>query len=217
MKKTFFLSFAASLLLSGTTFAYDEQMDDGFRDATLRNGQIAASEKLEEAIQLRQTNYLREKLRGTEQKNIKNQWLQHTLSRAMSGADGVSTFSDRSGELTDYSGRRATTNTAITAPNNSKRNFRTRAYDYYIDGGDAGTEVLQQDVVISSEHTVPAREQVSSKNRSNAVPDIIAAIRAMQKNRKTQDQIPTGEQKMTFRTGDSSRNFLHPYMFGTQE
>ncbi len=214
MKKTVFLSFAASLMIAGTTLAYDEHRDDNFRDATTRNGQIASNEKLDAAIKTRQRNYMMEKLRDNARKNIKNQWLRHTLSRAESGINGVSTFADRQGELNTspyYNKRRATTNSAVTAPNNAKRNFRTRAYDYYIDGGDAGTEVLQQDVILSSEHTVPTRTKFHTKNNASAA-DIIAAIRKKQKNRKASERVATGTQKTTFRRGDSQRYYLHPYM-----
>lgn len=213
MKKTLFLSFAAGLLLSSTTLAYDEQKDDGFRDATMRNGQIASESKLDEAILKRQQNYFNEKRRTNVVKNTKNQWLQHTLSRAMAGTDGVSTYLDRSGELEDYSGTRTFAGGGLTAPNTSKRNFRTRAYDYYVEGGDAGTEALENDVADLSAVT---RQRKNRANTSNTA-DIIASIRRIQKSRNTSEKVATGEQKMTFRVGDSQRNYMHPYMFGTKK
>lgn len=213
MKKTLFLSFVAGLLLSSTTLAYDEQKDDGFRNATMRNGQLAAQSKLDSAILKRQQNYFNEKRRTTAVKNIKNQWLRHTLSRSVANTDGVSTYLNRSGSFIDYSGTRTFAGGGLTAPNNSKRNFRTRAYDYYINGGNAGTDALKRDVVRSSEHS-PSRRSYRAYNSSAA--DIIASIRRIQKSRNTSEKVATGEQKMTHRIGDSQRNYLHPYMFGTK-
>ena len=214
MKKTIFLSFAASLLISGSVMANNTP---AMVQQAIQNGpsNVATSNSaIDDAILTRQRNYMNEKIRSNARKNIKNQWLRHTLSKSEAGVNTVSTIANRTGALQDspfYSQRRATTNRAITAPNNSKRNFRTRAYDYYIDGGDAGTQVLQQDVIISSEHTVPTRMNARAQTPTGAA-DIIAAMRAIQKNRNTSEKVPTGEQKMTFRTGDSQRNFLHPFM-----
>lgn len=209
MQRNIILTLALSLLTTGTVMAYDEQRDDGFRDPTKRNGQIASKMKLDNAIKLRQRNYMMEKMRDNAQKNIKNQWLRHTLSKAEAGVDTTNSKMNRSGELANYEGRRHFTYSRITVPNNAKRNFRSRAYDYYIEGGDAGAEAMESDVVLSSEHS-PIRRSYRSNNRSTA--DIIASIRAMQKSRQSTEQVPTGQQKMTFRTGDSQRNFLHPYM-----
>jgi hypothetical protein len=209
MNKSIFLSFTAAILLTSTSFAYDEQMEDGFRDATLRNGQIASAQKLNKAIQIRQQNYLREKLRDSVQKNAKNQIIRHTLSRAEASTDGVSTYMKRSGELADYSGRRPFTYSRVTVPNNAKRNFRTRAYDYYIDGGNAGTDVLESDVVLSDEMN-PVRRSYRANNMSTA--DIINSIRMQQKNSAAPVADQSVQKRTTSRIGDSSRNFIHPYM-----
>lgn len=219
MKKSLLLTFAAGILVSGTTLAYTEQFEDGLKDATQTLGQVRSVDKLDEAIKDRQYYYLKNKIRNNAYKNRKNQWYRHIMSRAQANTDEVSTFTSRTGELKDspyYSQRRATTNRAISAPNNSKRNFRTRAYDYYIEGGDAGTKVLKEDVILSSEHEVETRYNYHTKNQSSAA-DLISGIRAMQKNRYTSGKVPTGYQTTTFRRGDSNRNYLHPYMFGTQE
>lgn len=214
MKKPLIYTFTAALLLSSTTFAFDEQMQDGLADATQTLGQVRSVEKLDEAIEQRQYYYLKNKIRNNSYKNRKNQWYRHIMSRANASTDEVSTFTRRSGELEDvpyYKQRRATTDTAISAPNNAKRNFRTRAYDYYVEGGNAGTDVLESDVVLSSEHKSPSRYWSQAINSQGAA-DLISGIRAMQRNRRVNDQVPTGYQSTTFRRGDSSRNFLHPYM-----
>lgn len=217
MKNCFVLALTLGLLTTSTTFAFSEARSDGFRDATTRNGKIDSAEKLDKAIQLRQRNYMMEKIRSNARKNIKNQWLRHTLSNAEAGVSTVSTMMDRTGELEDTSNTRPFTYSRTDVPNNAKRNFRTRAYDYYIEGGDAGVEALESDVVLSSQHEVPTRTKFYSKNKAGAA-DIIAALRAMQKQRKSTEQVGAGEQKTTFRTGDSQRNFLHPYMkFSTEQ
>ena len=214
MKPFVILSLAVGVLATSQVNAQVRVNDKARANYMERNQQVVNDNQLNNAIRLRQRNYMMEKIRDNNRKNIKNQWLRHTLHKAESGVDTVNTIANRSGELKDapyYAERRATTNTAISAPNNAKRNFRTRAYDYYIDGGDAGTEVLEQDVIISSEHEVPTRRDFHTKNQANAA-DIISALRTMQKERRATNQVPTLEQKTTFRTGDSQRNFLHPFM-----
>lgn len=210
MKKIFYLSIVTSILFTSSTFAYDEQMQDGFRDATKRNGRIAAAQKLQVAINVRHRNYLREKLRDNHEKNIKNQLIRHTLNRAEAGADGVSTFVERDGEMTHYDGRRPSTGSRVNAPNNAKRNFRTRAYNYYIDGGNAGTSVLESSVILSSEMTSIRRKY--QVNNSNNVADIMSAVRQGQKNSIAPTAESTSSRRTTKVGGASSRNFIHPYM-----
>lgn len=65
------MSFAASLLLTSTTFAFDEQMQDGLKDASQTLGQIRSAEKLEDAIEQRQYHYLKNKIRDNAYKNRK--------------------------------------------------------------------------------------------------------------------------------------------------
>ena len=218
MKKTFFLSFAASLLISSTALANDVPMqvqqaingNTSFNFAT----DLQSSQKINAAIQIRQQNYLNEKRRTLATKNVNIQQLQHTLSRAQAGADGVSTYMNRSGELTDFGGTRTFAGGGLTAPNNSKRNFRTRAYDYYIDGGVAGTEALERDVISSSDAVQRRVQNLNRVNNAGAA-SIINSIRQTQKSQNRNESIATGEQRMSFRTG-SQRNFIHPYMYGTQ-
>jgi len=209
MKKTLFLSFMASLLITGTTYA--NNTPELVRMAI--NGElpaeVSANAAVNAAIKVRQNNYLREKLRDGVQRNVNNQSIRHTLSRAEAGIDGVSTYMDRSGELTDYSGRRPFTYSRVIVPNNAKRNFRTRAYDYYIEGGSAGTSVLESDVVRSGDMT-PIRTRFRSNNVSTA--DIINQIREAQKISIAPTADASVLKRTTSRSGDSTRNFIHPYM-----
>jgi|GEM_PF-5913756 len=71
MKKSLFLTFAAGILVSGTTMAFDEQFEDGLKDASQTLGQIRSAEKLQEAIKDRQYYYLKNKIRNGACKNRK--------------------------------------------------------------------------------------------------------------------------------------------------
>ena len=215
MKKTLLLTAAFGLFVASSASAFTEQFEDGLKDPTKTLGQIRSVEKLDEAIKQRQYYYLKNKIRNNAYKNRKNQWYRHILSRANANTNEVSTFTDREGELKFspyYSKRRGTSNASIAAPNNPKRNFRTRAYDYYVEGGSAGAEALKEDVILSSEHQAPSRYWFHSKNNNASTADLVANLRNIQRNRVTSERVPTGYQSTTFRRGDSRRNFLHPFM-----
>lgn len=210
MKKSIYLSIAASLLIiASTSFANDEMPKSSAMTSKTNSTQINSTNKLNEAIKMRQRHYLRAKLRNVDHKNVKKQLMRHTVSRAEAGADGVSTFTDRTGALTNFDGRRPFTGSRVNAPNNSKRNFRTRAYDYYVEGGHAGTEVLENDVVLSSNLT-PTRRRFPATNTANA--EIINAVRLAQKNNSAPTAATTSNRRTTKVGGASSRNFIHPFM-----
>lgn len=215
------LSTFLGLMLSSTAFAFTEQFEDGLDNATQTLGQVRSVEKLDEAIRQRQYYYLKQKIRNNAYKTKKNQQYRHIVSRAQANTDEVSTFANRTGALKNvpyYNQRRGTSGASLAAPNNAKRNFRTRAYNYYVEGGDAGEKALKDDVVLSSKHQSRTRYWLHAKNNNASTADLIAGIRAIQKSKTRTTQVPTGYQSTTFRRGDSSRNFLHPYMnFGTSK
>lgn len=219
MKKSLLLTAAFGLFLSGNASAFTEQFEDGLKNPTQTLGQIRSVEKLDEAIKQRQYYYLKNKIRDNAYKNKKNQQYRHIVSRAQANTDEVSTFTSRSGALKHspyYSQRRARTDVSLAAPTNAKRTFRTRAYNYYVEGGDAGTKVLEDDVILSSQHESKSRYWFHQKHNQANAADLISGIRAIQKSRTNSGRVPTGHQSTTFRRGDSSRNFIHPFMdFGT--
>lgn len=211
--------FAVLLLAVGLSFgltnqseAYSELIDSD------RSGQWYAEKELKEAKQERLRNYLKEKLVDTPAyKNMINQSLRHTYSRRMSNTDEVSTFMNRSGELNtvqDYKYRRANSGANYQAPNNSKRNFRTRAIDYYLNGGEAGSDVLSTDVVYGSTHQVQVYSAADDLSNNDAYD--VSSVRNLLKANLSDlsDQAPTGHQtKITMRKGAfTNKNYLSPYM-----
>lgn len=211
MKKAIILGLSFAIF-TGTTLAYDENREDGFQDATTSLGQKSSQQKLNEAIQKRQWYYFKNKIRDNGYKNRLNQQERHVYGKQSINVSERSTQAERDGELKDvpyYEERRETNKGQYSVPNNSKRNFRSRAIDYYVEGGDANDEAMSSNLIYGSTHKVrriPVRafkEEVGSINK-----EVRDEVRSIGRG----DQIPTGYQKGSFRRGDSLRNFLHPYM-----
>ncbi len=206
--------FTLGVLTASASFAYTEQFDDGFDNPLQPNGQKYAAERLDEAVKQRHYYYLKNKIRNGQYKNRKQQLYRHLISRAKKNAPQRSTQAKRTGALQDvpdYAHRRHSSSLVTDVPNNPKRNFRVRAYDYYVEGGEAGEEALTEDVINMATHRVP-RIGHNKASSLSSVADVLAAIRNQQRKIGTSGRVPAGHQATTFRRGDSSRNFLHPYM-----
>ena len=186
-------------------------------DPTHVRSLIENEKKLDYAIKQRQARDFRRKfVRDQEAKNQINQSIQHKESLYNAGVSTVSTEVNRSGELQhipDYAFRRHR-NTPSTIRKNSKQTFRKRLTDYYVDGGDAGTDALRSDVIKSSEHTVDRFYGPVNKTAS-AQADTVAGIRAQQKSQfASLDKVPTGYQKTTYKRGASfNKSYTNPYQF----
>ncbi len=220
MKKftTYALLFGLAITAQ-SAFAYDEARDDGFADPTQsRLGRIYSEDLLQDAMKQRYYNYLRKKIRTNASKNRKSQYMRHIASRAQSNVNQKSTFLERDGELQDvpyYEDRRANSGLNTTVPNNPKRNFRVRAYDYYVEGGEAGKKALSENVINGQTHRVQRAFYNESGNKNYA--DILSQVRAAQRQLDKADQVPTGYQSKTTRRGDWRWNLMHPYMFSTEQ
>ena len=113
---------------------------------------VAESEaELNKAIRLRQINYLLNLKRAHSGKT--HQLAEHNYSLFQRNVDTVQTKLNREGELQNTENKRHFSNPSIAAPNTPKRNFKVRAIDYFVEGGDAGKEVLENNVIISSQHS----------------------------------------------------------------
>lgn len=211
MKKVLILSLSFSIF-TATTLAYDEHREDGFQNATTTIGKKSSQAKLNEAISKRQWYYFKNKIRNNSYKNRLNQQERHVYGKQSINVNEQSTQLKRDGELNSvpfYEERREATKGQYSIPNNSKRNFRSRAINYYVEGGDANQDAMSSNLIYGSTHKVrrvPIR----------AFKDEVGAINKKARNETRsigrEDQIPTGYQKGSFRRGDSLRNFMHPYM-----
>lgn len=212
MKKTA-LFIVMTLLTSGTSFAYTEHFDDGFINPVTPTAQESASDRIQAAILQRRAKYARERVRTND--NFKNRTLQlrrHEGSKVRSNVGGVATQMKRDGALKFvpyYSYLKEKTAGTYVRPN-AKQVFKRRAINYYREGGYAGKKALNSDVVYSSTHRVnivPSRWM----KRNSSLENVMQSIRDAQRNIGKSEQVPTGYQKTTLRSGSSYRNFMSPY------
>ncbi len=218
---TFVIALSFGLVLNASAFSesYESPVRNSRSNVRIQRD---SNKKLDNAMQSRWYYYQKNKIRGEEYSNRLSQIQRHHEGQKSIGVNAQSTVMDREGILNFspyYRQERSNSKSSINAPNNAKRNFRARAINYYIDGGNAGTDILKSNVILSSEHVIP-QIPFSLKREKKPMIDyaITKPIRDVQKfEMKTTDQVPAGEQKTTFRIGDFSRNLFHPFMFGTND
>jgi hypothetical protein len=234
MKKALLLFLALGFAAPAVTHAYDEARKDEKQPAGFDYSvyQAPNTEKpsywkvrtnsenaLNRAIQERQKRYLKthfvENIKG-ENGNYKskiNALSRHNISRYQANVNQRSTKLRRTGIYQDvpyYDLRRERSNSSLTyGGTNATKNFRARALDYYVGGGDAGAEAIKSGVVFGSTHRVP---RYLRRTKQYEVSLILDPLRDQQRfiGRNPIDT-PTGYQKTTYRTGDSSRNYAHPF------
>jgi len=209
MKKSFIIfslifSFLASPLVSAAESADEKitQRQEAFQD-------------LQKALFKRYVRYRKNKQRNAGNTNRIAQQLQHKINRAEKGVTERSTKMERTGKLRFvpyYVKRRGTSKLSSQVPNTVKRNFRVRAFDYYVEGGEAGRKVLVKNAYKSRDHKIEVKSTLDNPTAKN-VAGIIKMMRKQQKYRAKFSDAPAGYQETIFRTGAWRRNLVHPYMF----
>ena len=185
------------------------------KDANHVRTQLEGNKRLDYAIAQRQQKNFKDKfVRTMDYKNRLGQLYRHKVSRYYGHANERSTQVTRTGDLQtvpDYEYRRPYSEKSMIRPN-SKQTFKRRAIDYYINGGDAGTDALRSDVIVSSEHQVP-RFFVPVAKTAEAQADVLAPVRWAQKQSMgMSDKVPTGYQKTTTSQGTSSgKSYTNPW------
>ena len=226
MKKTLLAATIFGFLspfVAGDSHAYSQWRDSG--DMKFQNLESVLLQKenrqeLDAAIERRYYNFYKKHfINNGDYKSRTNQQMRHNYGRWMGRTNDRSTIPNREGELktvNEYNERRPNSQKSLVR-SNSKQTFRARAIDYYVDGGDANTAALQSNVILGSEHKVPRFDSAFEKReKKSEIGEITAEIRDVQRSRKVSEKVPTGQQKNTYRKGASYRNFVHPYMFGSQ-
>ncbi|MCF7830577.1 hypothetical protein K9M41_01085 [Candidatus Gracilibacteria bacterium] len=216
MKKTLLVSLAIGIGMGfvGSVDAYKAEADEApYSYANKQDSQ----EQLNKAVRLRWGRYNSEEQRGLEEKNTLFQRMLHRLSLKDNNVNEQSTSVRRSGELTDFSRTQPTTKNAYYV-NNANRNFRARAYDYYVEGGDAGTDSLKEGVIFGSTHKVPTMFPAWSSGD----PYTIKTIRTVQKNISGKGDSASWSASAKQRAiralpNNMYRNFSHPYMSNDPE
>jgi len=202
------LAFSLSLTTTSLTHAEDVPGPSA-NQADIIQGQ----KELNKAIKLRQINYLLNLKR--EHKGKMNQLAEHNYNLYRNNVDTVQTKLNREGPMQDssyYAGQRPFSNPSLAAPNNNKRNFRVRALDYFVEGGDAGKEVLTNNVLLGSQHSVERAVGQNQIDARRGSADLISSIRQLQRSNYAKSNPGSKFVPFSQRSGDATRNYLHPYM-----
>lgn len=209
------LSLTLGLLFSPVSFASDDTTSGAKVGVkTSFQDKLNSQKELNAAIRNRQVRYLLELRRGHEDRY--SQQAQHKYSLYRNNVDTTATFLSREGELTDYEGRRAFSNPSLAAPNTSKRNFRVRAVDYYLEEGDAGAEALEENVILGSQHKVKREYYNKQLGGQSSYADLVNGIRQMQRSNYAPSNPDSQFTPFSQRNASNGRNYLHPFMGGLE-
>ncbi|MCF7905812.1 hypothetical protein K9L63_01320 [Candidatus Gracilibacteria bacterium] len=213
MKKTSFLSLILALPFGvvSNVVAYQETLKTV--PGTVQH-EISNQAKLNEAIQRRWSLFQRKHVeRNTVEKTIPYRDAIHDLSLQENNVPRNPNIMERSGALRtipEYDDRRPTSNPSTSVPANATSVLRNRLIDYYVEGGDAGTEMLRNRGIKSSQYVVPVP---TAPRWATADPETLSTVRAVQRALYTPPSVGAGQQLMrTARKGDYYRNFWSPYM-----
>lgn len=199
------------LIITSSASAQTADVDAG-ADAgvqTTFQAKVESQKELNRYILQRQLRAIRERNEDHEGKN--QQLPRHNFSLFRRSVDTRQTSLRRSGAFTsDFTNRRPATDKSIDVPNNPKRNFRVRAVDYYVEGGEAGERVLRENVRRGSD---PALRSAENFNKVYARRGAALAIRELREVQKARRTIRNSTSFVPFsqKIGDSNRNFLHPF------
>jgi len=175
--------------------------------------QIMESRKeLEKYIRIRQRRDAKEKTLGHEGKSV--EVARHKFSLFRRDVDQRQTTLRRTGEFTsipDYAERRSFSNLSIQAPNNPKRNFRVRATDYYVEGGEAGRDVLLENVRFGTDPALRNANNLDKLLARRGAARAINELRDEQKAARGTVSNSTNYKPFSERIGSASKSFNHPF------
>lgn len=215
MKKLLFLAlvltFGFSLSLHRAE-AFAEESSTRYSPYSFANKR-SVQEKLNDAIWRRYRNDETKQYRNGIQKSRPYQQAIHNLGKKENNVNERSTQMNRSGELKNvpYYDERQQFNNPSMIRKNPKQVFRKRVIDYYVDGGDAGSEALRSDVILGSQHQVNRYGMLNTfwKQDVQAIRD----LRAVQRSLYTPPQIGAGQQRQrALNRADRTKEFMHPFM-----
>ena len=199
------------LLIAATTPAQAENGSQVGVQATEQQ-KADSQRELEKYIRIRQRRDRIERTLGHEGKATQVQ--RHNRSLFRRNVSRGATDLRRSGAfetIPDYAERRPFSNISIEAPNNAKRNFRVRAADYYVEGGEAGREVLLENVRFGTD---PAARNVRNFDKILArrgAARVIAQLRNEQRAKAGRVHNSTNYYPFSERIGNASKSFASPF------
>lgn len=215
MKKIFLLvlAFGIGMSYATTASAYAEESDLKVSPYSYANKR-SIQQKLNDAIWRRYSNMeTKHYYRNGVQKNRLYKEAVHKLSKKSGNVNERSTEAVRDGELKNvpfYAERKESSNPALV-PNNPKRNLRARAIDYYVEGGDAGSDALRSGLIYGSQHTINRNGILNTLWRWDA--ETVNSLREVQRQLYSAPKIGAGQQRSrAINKADRTKEFFHPYM-----
>jgi len=172
--------------------------------------------KLNQALQ-RRWSFSNKKYneRNVEQKTIPYQKAMHIESRKAANTSESSTMMNRKGAMTDYTNLKPIEDGNYFRPNR-KSVFKSRAIDYYVDGGDAGKEAMESNVIFGSTHKIDVNKYYNTYWKKDF--QSIGKIRDVQRSMYTPAAAKTATQRIrAYRKGVFSRNLTHPFVKGATD
>ncbi len=210
MKKMLIVSLALGMgiLFTSGAEAYKEPVRE---DTGSYSHRLSLQKKLNQALQHRWSFFNKKhNERNVGQKTINYQKEMHLNSRKATNTSGVSTMMNRRGAFTDYSKTKPVEDRNYFRPNR-KSVFKSRAIDYYVDGGDAGKEALESNLIYGSTHKVDTNKYYNTYWKKDF--ETIGKIRNVQRKFYTPKKAKTATQRVrSLRKGDYYRNLMHPFM-----
>ncbi len=202
------LALGMGILLTSSAEAYKEPVRE---DTGSYSHKLSIQKKLNDALRMR-WSFLNKKHneRNVGQKTIPYQQAMHLESRKATNTSEVSTMMKRTGAMTDYSNIKTVEDRNYFRPNR-KSVFKARAIDYYVDGGDAGKEAMEANVIFGSTHKIDTNKYYNTYWKKDF--ESIRKIRNVQRAFYTPPKAKTATQRVrSLRKGDYYRNLVHPFM-----
>jgi len=214
MKKIFLVSLALGISISITNTVDAYKIEPNAAPYSYSN-KLDNQDLLNQAIRKRWGLTDSKNNRDLSTKNSLWQKLAHTLSLRANHVNEQSTTLSRTGELKtvpNYSKRQHTTNNNYARPNSTSV-FKARIIDYYVNGGNAGTEVLKDDLILGSEHKVPTYAPNWGSGDAPTIMNIRQAQKTLSGKGTRESWLDASKQRETKKIPQTKyRNFSHPYM-----
>lgn len=202
------------LLTATTTLAQTSNVNDGSQVGVQATEQqkLNSQQELEKYIRIRQRRDRIERTLGHEGKTTQVQ--RHNFNLFRRNVSRGQTDLRRSGAfetIPDYPDRRPFSNISLEAPNNAKRNFRVRATDYYVEGGEAGRDVLLENVRLGTDRSLRGTRNFNKILARRGAARAISELRTEQKAARGAVRNSTNYYPFSQRIGNSGKSFSHPF------
>ena len=210
MKKMLIVSLAIGMgfLLTSNAEAFKENTRE---DTGSYAHQLSLQKKLNKALHLRWSLFNKKHIeRNLEEKTVPYQRAVHQASMKATNTSEISTMMNRKGAMTDYSNRKPMGDKSYIRPNR-KSVFKARAVDYYVDGGDAGKEAMEANVISGTLNKVDTNKYYNTFWKRDF--QSIGTLRNLQRAFYSPANAKTNSQRVrAYGKGSYQRNLTHPFV-----